>query len=1179
MTLSLRQTVSTAALLTAALVLMPAQGQVQVQNGSAHDANQQVGSGGYNQAGRQVDYRARNLLVTGNVAGGRAFQGSVGYTAAGSFQGSLGSDSLFNFRRDSVFSSANAGGFNYRASQVGDRVVVTRPSDNLTGYRVSDGNGLSTRTAYDPRSGVVTFRQAGGGLVAVSGFDSPDSLRNTGSSLGLVRTPTGFVSVDASPLTGIRYNPLDAAAPAQTRPNTDLPEVPNRTNDPKDDEQADPDLNDPTAFSDALRIDGQYQPDLTQDALAQRQLRQDPLAISLGTQVQSQMAQQLAGQEPLQGNTPDAQAMSLRERVFGKGAIAQDTNQPPKAPENPYDKLLADILARAEGNAPEREQSDEPAEDNRPEWQKIFDEPEQAVLDAKLQAREAAMRIALGLVDEEGNIDYETELPTIDADSQLGQLLDDLSYDLPRVQTLAGEDANRINKLMSRGEQELKDGRYIVAESIYRQILREKGKDPLAKAGLIHSQMGAGMIRSAALNLRGLFADHPELIALRYDDNLLPETERLRWLQNRLQKMIGEDIHGAAPGLVLAYLGYQLEAKPLIEYGLNVAESEAPRDPLMPVVRKIWLQADVPRDLLNTPALQPGTSEQLSLTDFIDPDTLQELQDSFTSFARLSMRVLDNEGNPVTRPTDLPKRAEADQTFEHLTVAEREADGSLRAPISIGGHELGSIHVTPHQIEPDHGLNAEERERLISLCNKFGLTDTQQDDLLTAAEFAYTATTGASLGFMHQIANSIASLCYEQHQNRQRIRELRVLYELSTLLSAQANPQETLDAAANAIARVMAVKAVVIRLLTTGDDGKPELEARALFGMDPAIADKGKTLVNKSELTRKALTGEMVYIEDMTTDPRSYYPDDARRAEITSMLSTGLMVQDKGIGTIQLFTEKPRRFTMFEENLIRAIAQLLATAVRSAQLDAERQRSKALARQVELAQGVQQRMLPKRSPKIDGIDIAATYVPSQGLGGDFYDFISLDNATGIAVGDAVGKGVAASLLMASVRSSLRAYAHDLYDLDVILSRVNQALDRDTLDNEFATLWYGTIDHESKRLTYCNAGHEPALLLRDNKVIPLDIGGMVTGVLADAKYEKGVIDLESGDLVVLYSDGVTDAMNEHNQRFGREKLEYALQEVLPSSAEQGVDALVQRLADHRGDREANDDITVVLVKVD
>lgn len=582
---SLRQTVSTAALLTAALAIAPAQAQTRVQNGSAHDSNQQVGSGGYNQAGEQVDYRARNLLITGNVAGGRAFRGSINYSSDGSFQGSLGSDSLFNFRRDSVYSAPGSGGYNLSARQYGDRVIVTRPSDSLSGYRVNTGDGLSTRTTYDPGSGVVTFRESGGGLVSISGFNTLESLRNSGSSLGLVSTPSGLATVNASPLTGIRYNPLDADKPSLPGQDRDLirPSRPRLDRDVDPETEEGTNLNEPLSFRQSLRVDGQYRPELTQQDLAERQLRRDPLAIVLGTQVQSQLANQLAGQQD--GNQPNNQAMALRDRVFGKPAA--DGSQPPKAPENPYDKLIADILAKAKGL---EQDADTPKEDTRTDWQKILDEPEKAVAEAKLSAREAALRLSLGLVDEEGNIDYETKLPSINPDSELGQLLSDLTYDLPRVKTLAGQDPNRINKLLSRGEQELKAERYIIAENIYRQVLRDKQDDPLAQAGLVHSQMGAGMIRSAAFNLRDLFADHPELIALRYEENLLPATERLRWLQNRLQKMIGEEIHGADPGLILAYLGYQLEAKPLIEFGLNVAEAEAPRDPLMPVLRKIWLQ-------------------------------------------------------------------------------------------------------------------------------------------------------------------------------------------------------------------------------------------------------------------------------------------------------------------------------------------------------------------------------------------------------------------------------------------------------------------------------------------------------------------------------------------------------------------------------------------------------------
>lgn len=590
---------STACLLLSALAMTPALGQVQAQNGAALDANQQVGSRGYNQASSQIDYRARNLLITGNVGGGRAFQGSINYSSAGSFRGSLGSDSLFNFQRDSVFSSPTAGGFGYNAGQIGDRAVVSRPTDRLSpGYRVTGGNSLSTRTTYNPGSGVVTFRQAGGGLVSISGFNSTESLRHTGSQIGLVRTPTGLASINASPLTGIRYNPLDvSSAPLQSAPKPDPDNTPKaRLTDPTQ-RDANPQIADPTAWSQSLRVDGASKTALTQqDDLMDHAIRKSPLAITLGTQLQSQMALQLAGKSTQPNSATNAQATSLRERVFGKQATAVAApNQPTKAPKNPYDKLIADILANAKAKAsklPSKKadpDADKPTADPLNTWQNIFDAPEQAIAQAKREARDAAMRISLGLVDQDGNIDYNAKLPTIDTDSELGKLLQDLDYDLPPVRTLAGQDPNRINKLMSRGEQELKAERYMVAESIYRQVLREKGDDPLAQAGLLHSQMGAGMIRSAALNLRGLFADHPELIALRYQDNLLPQTDRLRWLQNRLQKMIGERTHGAAPGLILAYLGYQLDAKPLIEFGLNVAESEAPRDPLMPIVREIWL--------------------------------------------------------------------------------------------------------------------------------------------------------------------------------------------------------------------------------------------------------------------------------------------------------------------------------------------------------------------------------------------------------------------------------------------------------------------------------------------------------------------------------------------------------------------------------------------------------------
>jgi len=572
-----------AALLAAALSASPAFGQVQVQGGSGLDANQQVGSGGYNQASAQVDYRARNLLITGNVGGGQAFRGSINYRSEGSFQGNLGSDSLFNFNRDSIYSAPGSPVTgSYQAQSVGNQVIVTRPSTSVPGYLVNTGSGLSTRSTYDPSAGVVTFRQDGGGLVSISGVNDPSRLNNGGQSLGLVQTPQGLVNINASPLTGVRYNALDVnTGPNYLAQPTNI--LPQTGSGALDDRDRTPD----NSLTPERRIDGLYQQAPIDNGEAGR--GDDPLTITLGTQVQSALALQLAGRND--NNVPNAQAQNIRNQVFGQ-QTPQTAQEAPQAPQNPYDQLIANILAQANGEPPETTTNPQGQEDNRPRWQQVLDEPEQAILDAQRQARETSLRISLNMFDEQGNVDYDAELPTIDPDSDLGQLLSDLSYDLPRVNTLAGQDENRINTLMTRGEQELAAGRYIMSEAVYRQVLRETEGDPLAKAGLIHSQMGAGMIRSAAFNLRSLFSDHPELIALRYESNLLPDNDRLRELQRRLQTMINDGQFTADSGLILAYLGYQLEATPLIEFGLSVAEANAPRDPLMPVLRRIWLSSE-----------------------------------------------------------------------------------------------------------------------------------------------------------------------------------------------------------------------------------------------------------------------------------------------------------------------------------------------------------------------------------------------------------------------------------------------------------------------------------------------------------------------------------------------------------------------------------------------------------
>jgi sigma-B regulation protein RsbU (phosphoserine phosphatase) len=264
--------------------------------------------------------------------------------------------------------------------------------------------------------------------------------------------------------------------------------------------------------------------------------------------------------------------------------------------------------------------------------------------------------------------------------------------------------------------------------------------------------------------------------------------------------------------------------------------------------------------------------------------------------------------------------------------------------------------------------------------------------------------------------------------------------------------------------------------------------------------------------------------------------------------------------------------------MLRAVAQLLGTAIENARLYAEHLEHERVQRQLHLAADVQRRMLPAESPDLPPFDIAARYVPSLELGGDFYDFIALDGHMGIAIGDVAGKGVAASLLMASVRASLRAYAQDVYDIDQIVARVNVALTRDTLDNEFATLFYGVIDPATMRMTYCNAGHEPPLMLRGGQIQRLSRGGMIVGIDDRQQYEKGLLTLQSGDLVLLHTDGLTDAQNFQRRSFGRDRIMAAMHDRADAPAADVLNHVLWEMRRFVGLNRSIDDTTIVAIKV-
>jgi sigma-B regulation protein RsbU (phosphoserine phosphatase) len=206
-------------------------------------------------------------------------------------------------------------------------------------------------------------------------------------------------------------------------------------------------------------------------------------------------------------------------------------------------------------------------------------------------------------------------------------------------------------------------------------------------------------------------------------------------------------------------------------------------------------------------------------------------------------------------------------------------------------------------------------------------------------------------------------------------------------------------------------------------------------------------------------------------------------------------------------------------------------------------------------------------------------VPCFELGGDFFDFIPLgDHSVGITVADVVGKGLPASLLMASVRAAMRAQADNVYDLDEIVSRVNKSMSLDMRSNEFITLWYGVLDYQNKQLTYCSAGHEPAILIRNGQMRELGVGGMVIGVDPEQRYDKEVVQLQTGDVLWIYTDGVPDAMNYTGEKFGKTRMRESLMKVKDQNAEQICRQMLWETRRFVGLNRRTDDTTMVVIKV-
>ena len=273
-------------------------------------------------------------------------------------------------------------------------------------------------------------------------------------------------------------------------------------------------------------------------------------------------------------------------------------------------------------------------------------------------------------------------------------------------------------------------------------------------------------------------------------------------------------------------------------------------------------------------------------------------------------------------------------------------------------------------------------------------------------------------------------------------------------------------------------------------------------------------------------------------------------------------------------------FTASDGRLLQALAEQAATAIRTEHLVRELRESERIRSEMEIARQLQRSLLPQSSPRILGVDVAATCQPSGHVGGDYFDFFSLpDGRFGVVIADVSGHGVRSAIVMAGLRSTIHAEVQSGFDPAQVFRRANTLLARDfAASGMFVSAFLAVYEPATGELAYTNAGHPPPYLLAapSDEAERLEAGGLLLGVVADAAYETGKARLDPGAVLVLYTDGLTEARAPNGEFFGEAALARVVREGHALSATGLHSTVLGAASTHLGGREPDDDVTLIVV---
>lgn len=411
-----------------------------------------------------------------------------------------------------------------------------------------------------------------------------------------------------------------------------------------------------------------------------------------------------------------------------------------------------------------------------------------------------------------------------------------------------------------------------------------------------------------------------------------------------------------------------------------------------------------------------------------------------------------------------------------------------------------------------------------------------------------------------------------------QIDKLRMLLDITKTISRSLDLDEVLGLVMDTLGTLIPYDAAGIYLIEFGEDStNPYIfKSKVIRGYQISFdLIEPRLKLGEGFLGTVAQSGKPIISHDVTKDDRYFAARELTRSEMLAPIISNEHV----IGVFDLESDHLDAYSEDDLSVLQLLASQVAIIIEKVRLHDEVVEKKRIQAQLEIARDVQLTLLPHSDPVVEGFDISGYIFPTEEVSGDYYDWVRVfQDQIGIVVADAVGKGVPAALLMSFLRASLRSCVQIGYAPHIALSKVSNLLRDSIEDNKFITAIYGILDSTNRTFVFSNAGHNPPLLIKpDGEYRYVEYGDMPLAMFDNARYHQHFIRFEPGQVMVIYTDGITEAANPSGEEYGPERFAKRVLDGIHLPARRLIDHVRVGVADFCEQTSLTDDATLFIVK--